>query len=57
LLETIFSELTTDAGLFEAAERSRRVEDVEAVDPNRSSAYIIRDMMSFADIPRPNRGG
>src|ERR1700688_3793738 len=55
--ESIFAELAADARLLESAKRRGSVEDVIAVHPHRSGAYVVGDGVSLSDVLSPNCGG
>ena len=55
LLQRVLAHFASDSGLLEAAKRSCRVEDVEAVHPHRARPHVVRDGVRFSDIARPDR--
>ena len=52
VIERVVSHLASPARLLVAAERHRRIEDVVAVDPDRTRAQAVGDAVSLADVPR-----
>src|SRR6202030_3433958 len=54
LLQPIFAEFTSNAGLLEAAEWSPGIEDVVAVHPDSPGSHAVRDRMRLFDIAGPN---
>src|SRR5882757_8949541 len=55
--EAVFAEFAANAGLLEAAEGSRSVEHVVAVDPDGAGANRVRDGVGLGDVLGPDRGG
>src|SRR3984885_13541123 len=53
ILENFAAHLTAPARLLIAAERHRSVEDIVAIDPNRTGAQLIRDAMRALDVAGP----
>jgi hypothetical protein len=56
-MQAVLAEFAAHAGLFEAAEGRRGVEDVIAVDPDRARADVVGDGVRLADIAGPDGGG
>jgi len=56
LLQAVFTHLSSNSGLLEAAERSRRIENIKAVNPNGSGPDAVRNRVCFADVAGPNCG-
>src|SRR5690349_7543366 len=54
LLQSGFAELARNAGLLEPTEQRSGIKIVVAVDPNGSGPNIVRDVMSLADVARPD---
>src|SRR5439155_18044348 len=53
----IFTELAALTAHFVAAERSGRVKDVIAVDPNGAGPQTVGQAMGLGNVPRPNGRG
>jgi hypothetical protein len=52
----MFAQLTPNPGLLVATERRDWIDDVVAVDPNRSGLQPSRNFMCAADVIGPDRG-
>src|SRR6202166_3197676 len=55
--ESIFAQFAPNPGLFKSAKRRGSIENVVAVYPHRSGAYVVGYRVSFGDVVGPNRGG
>src|SRR5207237_8873120 len=55
-LQGVFPEFSAVAAHLVAAEGSRGVKDVVAVDPDRARAKAVRQAMRLADVACPDRG-
>ncbi len=55
LLQRILAHLPAHAGLLEAAEGRRGIEDIKTVDPDRTRADIVCNRMRLTNVSRPNR--
>src|SRR5215469_17806128 len=56
-LQSFVSHFASPARLLVSAKRQGRVENVVAVNPDRSGAHLLGGAMRLADVTRPNGGG
>src|ERR1700722_2481268 len=56
-VDRVFAEFAAETGLLVAAKRRDRIEVVVAVDPDRARLQRAGDLMSAADVARPDRCG
>src|SRR6478672_7798429 len=57
VLENFVAHFAAPAGLFVSAEGQRGIENVVAVDPDRTGAEFRGDLIGFLDVARPDARG